>query len=203
MKKTILLLLLVITTWPLAAQESKLWRDSYNIGVSYGLDLQNKDYGYDSFSATFGYRKFLYWGLFIMPEASLYYQKYDFSKAIDVVGNSTSGRTKEDKFNLHRFGLNLDAMIGVRVNAFDKIGIDLITGPYLGYTFADKYDWGIPEGCYKWEFRWRLGIGISIQDKVSITTSYDFVNNKLYKEPSLYRRGNILSIGIGYTFQCK
>ena len=47
---------------PVAAQKSAVWRDSFNAGVNYSLNVGEADIDYNGVAINAGYRKFLYGG---------------------------------------------------------------------------------------------------------------------------------------------
>ena len=71
MKRIGLILLGAAMCLPVAAQKSAVWRDSFNAGVNYSLNVGEADIDYNGVAINASYRKFLYWGLFVMPEVSL------------------------------------------------------------------------------------------------------------------------------------
>ncbi len=197
MKKLILLLSVMAMALPTTAQENKLWRDSWNINAHYAFETQNKYMDFHGVAISAGYRKFLYWGLFVMPEVSLHYQYYDATRTALVIGSSPS----RVDCTIDRYGLGLDAILGVRIPIAEKVGIDLMTGPYIGYSPIKTESWYLnKESLRDFEFRWRFGIGVSVLDKVSVSAYYDLVNDKLRKDDETTARSDIFSIGIGYTF---
>ena len=197
MKKFLLLLFVAAMALPMTAQENKLWRDSWNINAHYGFETQSDYMDFNSATVSAGYRKFLYWGLFVMPEVSLHYQYYDATRTALVVGSSPANVD----CTIDRFGLGLDALLGVRIPIMEKVGIDLMTGPYIGYSPIKTESWYLDkESLRDFEFRWRFGIGVSVLDKVSVSAYYDLVSDKLCKDDETTARSDIFSIGIGYTF---
>lgn len=197
MKKFLLLLFVAAMALPMTAQENKLWRDSWNINAHYGFETQSDYMDFNSATVSAGYRKFLYWGLFVMPEVSLHYQYYDATRTALVVGSSPS----RVDCTIDRYGLGLDALLGVRIPIMEKVGIDLMTGPYIGYSPIKTESWYLDkESLRDFEFRWRFGIGVSVLDKVSVSAYYDLVSDKLRKDDETTARSDIFSIGIGYTF---
>lgn len=197
MKKFLLLLFVAAMALPMTAQENKLWRDSWNINAHYGFETQSDYMDFNSATVSAGYRKFLYWGLFVMPEVSLHYQYYDATRTARVEGGSPS----RVDCTIDRYGLGLDAMLGVRIPIAEKVGIDLMTGPYIGYSPIKTESWYLDkESLRDFEFRWRFGIGVSVLDKVSVSAYYDLVSDKLRKDDETTARSDIFSIGIGYTF---
>lgn len=205
MKKGILLLLITMMALPITAQNNTLWNDGISVGVSYGFNLGKRnlynDYAYKSATVTAGYRKFLYKGFFVMPELSLNYQQYNNHISWDA-NNIYSSQKLPEKGKLNRAGIGIDALVGIRIPIVEKVGIDLMTGPYGGYSFVNNADEYFPSGnLYEFEFRWRFGLGISIFDKYSITATYDLIRPELGTGIlEFYKRRDIFSIGVGYTF---
>ena len=187
MKRIILILMGVAMCLPVAAQErSRLWNDSFNAGVSYSTNVLNeKEMDYRGVALNFGYRKFLYYGLFVMPEASIYWQKYDYFPEVDAVTPP-----------------GIMHLLGVRISMAEKVGIDLMAGPYIGWSFVNKEDYFFDEDYDNFEVRGRFGVGVSVLDKVYVNAFYDVGKKKFIKEGSLYHnnRGNIVTVGVGYTF---
>ena len=136
---------------PVAAQKSAVWRDSFNAGVNYSLNVGEADIDYNGVAINAGYRKFLYGGLFVMPEVSLYWQqyKYEYTAVYDYApyppgsGIETpphQNYSERRKESLDRFGIGADALVGIRVSIVEKVGIDLMAGPYIGWSFANNVD---------------------------------------------------------------
>lgn len=197
MKKFLLLLFVAAMALPMTAQENKLWRDSWNINAHYAFETQSEYMDFRGATISAGYRKFLYQGLFVMPEVLLHYQNYDATRTARVEGGSPS----RVDCTIDRFGLGLDALLGVRIPIMEKVGIDLMTGPYIGYSPIKTESWYLDkESLRDFEFRWRFGIGVSVLDKVSVSAYYDLVSDKLCKDDETTARSDIFSIGIGYTF---
>ncbi len=136
-----------------------------------------------------------------MPELSLNYQQYNNHISWDA-NNIYSSQKLPDKGKLNRAGIGIDALVGIRIPIVEKVGIDLMTGPYGGYSFVNNADEYFPSGnLYEFEFRWRFGLGISIFDKYSITATYDLIRPELGTGIlEFYKRRDIFSIGVGYTF---
>lgn len=119
MKRIVLMLLGVAMSLPAVAQENALWNDAFNISANYSFNVRSvkKDLDYKGVALSGGYRKFLYWGLFVMPEVSLYWQRYQWS----YLGTSYEGGYIEnmppyfEENSLNRFGAAADVMLGVRV----------------------------------------------------------------------------------------
>ena len=192
---------------PVAAQVNALWRDAFTAGVNYSFNVRSiKDLDYNGVAVGGGYRKFLYWGLFVMPEVSLYWQKYDWSQLVsyDAAANSQSSYEPFYLDNaLNRFGVAADVLVGVRIPIKDKVGIDLMAGPYIGWSFANNEDSGFSNySSYDdFEVRCRFSAGVSILDKFTVTVSYDAGKTKFIDIPiGAENRGNIMSVGVGYTF---
>ena len=197
MKKFLLLLFVAAMALPMTAQENKLWRDSWNINAHYAFETQSEYMDFRGAPISAGYRKFLYQGLFVMPEVLLHYQNYDATRTARVEGGSPS----RVDCTIDRYGLGLDALLGVRIPIMEKVGIDLMTGPYIGYSPIKTESWYLDkESLRDFEFRWRFGIGVSVLDKVSVSAYYDLVSDKLCKDDETTARSDIFSIGIGYTF---
>lgn len=205
MKRIILMLIGVAMCLPVAAQErSRLWNDSFNAGVSYSTNVLNeKTMNYRGVSLNFGYRKFLYYGLFVMPEASIYWQKYDcFSELNAATPPGIMHSAPKEKSKLNRVGLGIDALLGIRISMAEKVGIDLMAGPYIGWSFVNKEEHYFDEDYDNFEIRGRFGVGISVLDKVYVNAFYDVGKKKFINEGNFYHnnRGNIVTVGVGYTF---
>ena len=114
----------------MAQKRSSLWNDTFNAGVSYSTNVLNeKTIDYRGGALNFGYRKFLYYGLFVMPEASLYWQKYDCTTervSSPYPPDFGDQDTKSEKDKLNRVGLGIDALLGIRISMAEKVGIDLM-----------------------------------------------------------------------------
>lgn len=199
MRRIILILIGVAMCLPVAAQErSRLWNDSFNAGMSYSTNVLNeKEMDYRGVALNFGYRKFLYYGLFVMPEASLYWQQYDyFPNVFCAIGPDIPGCGGREKLN--RFGIGADALLGIRISIAEKVGIDLMGGPYINWSFVNSgedYD----KKSDSFEIRGRFGAGVSILDKVYVNAFYD-VAKKVIGVGYDNNRGNIVTVGVGYTF---
>ena len=202
MKRIILILIGAAMCLPVAAQKSRLWNDSFNAGVSYSTNVLNeKEMDYKGVALNFGYRKFLYYGLFVMPEASIYWQKYDYFPEVDAVTPpGIMHSAPKEKSKLNRAGLGIDALVGIRISMAEKVGIDLMAGPYIGWSFANKED-GFSYDYDNFEVRGRFGVGISVLDKIYVNAFYDVCKKKFIDDNSYHNnRGNIVTVGIGYTF---
>ena len=204
MKRVFLALLVVVMGMPAMAQENALWRNAFTAGVSYGFNVRDADMDFNGVAINGGYRKFLYCGLFVMPEVSLYWQKYDWETVKYIVAETTGAMANspmriEDK-SIDRFGVGADVLLGVRIPVKEKVGIDLMVGPYIEYSFAGNDDREIYD-YDNFEIRCRFAVGISVLDKISVTATYDVGKTKFmdYHSDKGYR-GNIMSVGLGYTF---
>ena len=187
----------------MAQKRSSLWNDTFNAGVSYSTNVLNeKTIDYRG-ALNFGYRKFLYYGLFVMPEASLYWQKYDCTTervSSPYPPDFGDQDSKAEKDKLNRVGLGIDALLGIRISMAEKVGIDLMAGPYIGWSFANKED-GFSYDYDNFEVRGRFGVGISVLDKIYVNAFYDVCKKKFIDDNSYHNnRGNIVTVGIGYTF---
>lgn len=198
MKRVFLALLVVVMGMPAMAQENALWRDAFTAGVNYSFNVRDiKEMDYQGVALNGGYRKFLYWGLFVMPEVSLYWQQYDYVPNVDCsIGPGIPCNIGNEKLN--RFGIGADALLGVRIPIAEKVGIDLMAGPYINWSFVNSgkdYD----KKSDSFEIRGRFGLGVSILDKVSVNAFYDVAKTEIgvgYDK----NRGNIVTVGVGYTF---
>ena len=212
MRRIGLILLGMAMCLPVAAQKSVVWRDSFNAGVNYSLNVGEADIDYNGVAINAGYRKFLYWGLFVMPEVSLYWQqyKYEYTAVYDYApyppgsGIETpphQNYSERRKESLDRFGIGADALVGIRVSIVEKVGIDLMAGPYIGWSFANNVD-GFDGEFDNFEVRGRFGVGVSVLDKVYVNAFYDVGKKKFIKEGNwnYNNRGNIVTVGVGYTF---
>ena len=86
---------------------------------------------YNGVAINASYRKFLYWGLFVMPEVSLYWQqyKYEYTVPYDYApyppgsGIETPPPQKSPEHRkdaLDRFGIGADALVGIRVSIVEQ-----------------------------------------------------------------------------------
>ena len=138
-----------------------------------------------------------------MPEASLYWQKYDCTTervSSPYPPDFGDQDTKAEKDKLNRVGLGIDALLGIRISMAEKVGIDLMAGPHIGWSFANKED-GFSYDYDNFEVRGRFGVGISVLDKIYVNAFYDVCKKKFIDDNSYHNnRGNIVTVGIGYTF---
>ena len=191
LRRLLLVLLVLIAGLPVVAQENTLWKDGFTAGVGYGFNVRDiKTLDYKGVALSGGYRKFLYSGLFVMPEVSLYWQEYEYEGA--PPGGSLATHS------LNRFGIGADALLGIRISIAEKVGIDLMGGPYINWSFVNSgedYD----KKSDSFEIRGRFGAGVSILDKVYVNAFYD-VAKKVIGVGYDNNRGNIVTVGVGYTF---
>ncbi len=79
-----------------------------------------------------------------------------------------------------------------------------MVGPYIGWSFANNEDDGFSYNSDydNFEVRCRFSVGVSILDKFTVTASYDAGKNRFMRpaQENTENRGNIMTIGVGYTF---
>lgn len=191
LRRLLLVLLVLIAGLPVVAQENTLWKDGFTAGVGYGFNVRDiKTLDYKGVALSGGYRKFLYSGLFVMPEVSLYWQEYEYEGA--PPGGSLATHS------LNRFGIGADALLGVRIAVSGKVGIDLMAGPYIGWSFANNRSDYFYGDYDNFEVRGRFGIGMTVLNKIYVNVFYDAAKTKFTDNGR--NRGNIMSVGIGYSF---
>lgn len=181
LRRLLLVLLVLIAGLPVVAQENTLWKDGFTAGVGYGFNVRDiKTLDYKGVALSGGYRKFLYSGLFVMPEVSLYWQEYEYEGA--PPGGSLATHS------LNRFGIGADALLGVRIAVSGKVGIDLMAGPYIGWSFANNRSDYFYGDYDNFEVRGRFGIGMTVLNKIYVTHS------TMPPRPNLRRMGGIAGI---------
>ena len=76
----------------------------------------------------------------------------------------------------------------------------MILWAFIGWSFANKED-GFSYDYDNFEVRGRFGVGISVLDKIYVNAFYDVCKKKFIDDNSYHNnRGNIVTVGIGYTF---
>ena len=146
-------------------------------------------------SATGGYRFYLVKGLYITPEATLYYENHDHGvvygtpETEDLDGVKLE---KDDRDRTSEAGIGLGGMVGCNLIC-DRFytSIDIFTGPYFDCALVQKDDW-----LNRPSFKWRFGAAVSFS-RVYIKASIDLALTNLMDDINEH---NAFNVGVGYHF---
>lgn len=165
------------------------------------------------FGASIGALANVYLGnyFYFEPDVSLFYEGYNYNNMVVAAPNSPSVNGGP---NIYKLGVRLPLNFGYFINISDKWGLNVFTGPELGYTFygTTKTDseevknnedlMNLYKGPYaqrRFEFGWDIGVGFPVNNFV-ISLEADLGITNMLKSGSMGFRENRLSLGITYYF---
>ena len=173
----------------------------FTVDLNFNKSMSVKDGGYAlepldfwGISATGGYRFYLIKGLYITPEATLYYENHDHGVVygpLELVGVDGVKLEKDDRNRTSEAGIGLGGMLGCNLICSDIHSIDIFTGPYFDCAFLQKDDL-----INRPSFKWRFGAAITFSH-VYIKGAFDLSLTNLMDDLG---ESNSFTVGIGYHF---
>ncbi len=183
------------------AQAQEFWKSGFTAGASYNFTTANDGTDeYSAFSGTTisgGYKHYLVKGLFIHTELSFYYEDH---KPTLLLGVSNNGSHATET------GLGLDVKAGYTLCPWEKVSLDIFTGPYYSYAW-DMHETMVGDrhldlDYNKSSLRWRFGVGVNVW-KMSLRASYDLSMLKVgdgWEHDGKTRQSDVITIGLYYNF---
>lgn len=135
--------------------------------------------GFRKYEVYGAYEKFLWKGLFLMPELSLWYSdnydddlyKYSYDPSVDL-----NPDLKRGKLSSWQIGGTVSALGAWRQQLFHNFCVDFLTGPRLTINFKGKvkgYGYEFDDFYRTLMFEWRFGVGINILRHWRVGVNFD------------------------------
>lgn len=225
MKKilTIALTTLFSVLMPTVAQGQE---DSFVAGFGFSIASKNNDetsYGGADYNGGFrkyevfgAYEKFIWKGLFVMPEVSFWYSdNYDDKLTKVYVDPSEDKRPdlKPGKDSAWQIGSTISAMGAWRQHFGQNFSLDFLTGPRLALNFTSRvkgFGYEYKDFYNTATFEWRFGIAANIFSHWRLSLNFDLKTGThknsstnqmgLAWIPAGEKRHNSWNFSIGYRF---